>query len=322
MEDAGRAARQPARALARGEIGDRAGDELCAGERPAGAGRRPGSRPHLGLCAGRRLSQGGQEGAEGDGPLAGRRGSACELKVFVDTAPVMEKPLSAAAGIGWQGKHTNLLNREHGSWLFLGVIYTTLELEPDEPAEPTIAAAAPRCIDACPTGAITGPAPDRCAALHLLSDDRACRADPARISRGDRQPHLRLRRLPGGLPVEPLRQRPPRPTRPSRRGRSWSRRRWPICWRWTMRLSASCFRDRRSSGSGCDRMIRNCLIAAGNSGDPALRPAVERHLDERGSGRGRCGAMGDGAALARLDRGDAALRVDCRRPGNCGRRHG
>ncbi len=59
----------------------------------------------------------------------------CQLKVFVDTAPVMEKPLSAAAGIGWQGKHTNLLNREHGSWLFLGVIYTTLELEPDEPAE-------------------------------------------------------------------------------------------------------------------------------------------------------------------------------------------
>ena len=59
----------------------------------------------------------------------------CQLKVFVDTAPVMEKPLSAAAGIGWQGKHTNLLNREHGSWLFLGVIYTTLELEPDEPAD-------------------------------------------------------------------------------------------------------------------------------------------------------------------------------------------
>jgi epoxyqueuosine reductase QueG len=80
----------------------------------------------------------------------------CELKVFVDTAPVMEKPLSAAAGIGWQGKHTNLLNREHGSWLFLGVIYTTLELEPDEPASDHCGSCT-RCIDACPTGAIVAP---------------------------------------------------------------------------------------------------------------------------------------------------------------------
>jgi epoxyqueuosine reductase len=58
-----------------------------------------------------------------------------QLKVFVDTAPVMEKPLAQAAGIGWQGKHTNLVSREHGSWLFLGVILTSLELEPDVPAE-------------------------------------------------------------------------------------------------------------------------------------------------------------------------------------------
>ena len=57
-----------------------------------------------------------------------------ELKVFVDTAPVMEKPLAQAAGIGWQGKHTNLVSREHGSWLFLGVILTSLELEPDAAA--------------------------------------------------------------------------------------------------------------------------------------------------------------------------------------------
>src|SRR5688572_18139966 len=57
-----------------------------------------------------------------------------ELKVFVDTAPVMEKPLAQAAGIGWQGKHTNLVSRGHGNWTFLGVILTTLELEPDPPA--------------------------------------------------------------------------------------------------------------------------------------------------------------------------------------------
>src|SRR3546814_16318699 len=56
-----------------------------------------------------------------------------DLKVFVDTAPVMEKPLSEAAGLGWQGKHTNLVSRDHGSWLFLGAIYTPLALAPDAP---------------------------------------------------------------------------------------------------------------------------------------------------------------------------------------------
>jgi epoxyqueuosine reductase len=79
-----------------------------------------------------------------------------ELKVFVDTAPVMEKPLSAAAGIGWQGKHTNLLSRTHGNWLFLGVIFTDLELPYDEPAGDHCGSCT-RCITACPTGAIDGP---------------------------------------------------------------------------------------------------------------------------------------------------------------------
>lgn len=79
-----------------------------------------------------------------------------ELKVFVDTAPVMEKPLSAAAGIGWQGKHTNLLSRTHGNWLFLGVIFTELELEPDPPAEEHCGSCT-RCLAACPTDAFDGP---------------------------------------------------------------------------------------------------------------------------------------------------------------------
>ena len=65
------------------------------------------------------------------GLLAARGGA--DVKVFVDTAPVMEKPLAQAAGLGWQGKHTVLVSREHGSWLFLGAIYTTAELPPDAP---------------------------------------------------------------------------------------------------------------------------------------------------------------------------------------------
>ncbi|MGE5953588.1 MAG: tRNA epoxyqueuosine(34) reductase QueG [Qipengyuania vulgaris] len=79
-----------------------------------------------------------------------------ELKVFVDTAPVMEKPLGQAAGIGWQGKHTNLVSREHGSWLFLGAIYSTLEFTPDAPHR-DMCGSCRACQDACPTDAFPAP---------------------------------------------------------------------------------------------------------------------------------------------------------------------
>jgi epoxyqueuosine reductase len=79
-----------------------------------------------------------------------------ELKVFVDTAPVMEKPLSAAAGIGWQGKHSNLVNPEHGSWLFLGSIFTTLALEADAPHRDQCGSCT-ACRTACPTDAFPAP---------------------------------------------------------------------------------------------------------------------------------------------------------------------
>jgi epoxyqueuosine reductase len=86
--------------------------------------------------------------------LASRSGG--DVKVFVDTAPVMEKPLAQAAGIGWQGKHTNLVSREYGSWLFLGSIFTTAELAPDEPAQDRCGSCR-ACLDVCPTDAFPAP---------------------------------------------------------------------------------------------------------------------------------------------------------------------
>ncbi|MEL7012598.1 MAG: tRNA epoxyqueuosine(34) reductase QueG [Pseudomonadota bacterium] len=79
-----------------------------------------------------------------------------EVKVFVDTAPVPEKPLGQAAGTGWQGKHTNLVSRELGNWFFLGSVFTTLDLEPD-PAEIDHCGSCRQCLDACPTDAFPAP---------------------------------------------------------------------------------------------------------------------------------------------------------------------
>jgi len=87
---------------------------------------------------------------------AGATGEACEIKVFVDTAPVMEKPLAQAAGLGWQGKHTNLLSRSLGNWFFLGAIFCTLDLPRDAP-EVSHCGSCTACLDVCPTQAFPAP---------------------------------------------------------------------------------------------------------------------------------------------------------------------
>jgi epoxyqueuosine reductase len=88
------------------------------------------------------------------GQMAARLGA--DVKVFVDTAPLMEKPLAQRAGLGWQGKHTNLLSRTHGNWLFLGTILTAAEIEPDAP-ETEHCGRCTACLDACPTKAFLAP---------------------------------------------------------------------------------------------------------------------------------------------------------------------
>ena len=198
--------------------------------------------------------------------LADRAG--CELKVFVDTAPVMEKPLSAAAGIGWQGKHTNLVSREHGSWLFLGVILTSLELEPDAPS-PSHCGSCTRCLDACPTQAFD--------AAHRI-DARKC-ISYLTIEHSGPIPH-EYRRAIGNriygcddcLAVCPWNSF----AESAAANRAFVGREELRAPRLAelLKLDDTSFRALFAGSPikriGVNRMLRNCLIAAGNSGDPGL----------------------------------------------------
>ena len=103
----------------------------------------------------------------------------CDIKVFVDTAPVMEKPLAQAAGLGWQGKHTNVVSRNLGNWFFLGAIFTTLDL-PKDTAEPDHCGNCQSCLDVCPTNAFIGPYkldPRKC--ISYLTIEQKGPIDPA-----------------------------------------------------------------------------------------------------------------------------------------------
>jgi len=211
-------------------------------------------------------------------PLNPASGEATELKVFVDTAPVMEKPLAEAAGLGWQGKHTNLVSRSHGSWLFLGAIYTTLELEPDLPGRDTCGSC-DACQRACPTDAF--PAPYRLDARRCISyltiEHKGPIPEEFRAAMGNRiygcddclavcpwnkfaaAAQANLAFLPRAELTAPMLAD-------------------------LLTLDDAGFREVFSGSPikriGRDRMVRNCLIAAGNSGDAALVGPVRALLGD------------------------------------------
>ena len=203
-----------------------------------------------------------------------------ELKVFVDTAPVMEKPLAQAAGIGWQGKHTNLVSREHGSWLFLGVILTSLELEPDAPASEGVhCGSCRRCLDACPTRAFEGPHridARKCISYLTIEHDGPI-PEEFRMAMGNR-----IYGCDDCLAVCPWN----RFAQSAAANRAFLPRAELAAPRLAdlLALDDAAFREMFAGSPikriGRTRMIRNCLVAAGNSGDPSLAPAVKRHLDD------------------------------------------
>jgi epoxyqueuosine reductase len=203
-----------------------------------------------------------------------------ELKLFVDTAPVMEKPLAQAAGIGWQGKHTNLVSREHGSWLFLGVILTSLELEPDAPAsDGAHCGSCMRCLAACPTEAFLGPHridARRCISYLTIEHDGPI-PEELRPAMGNR-----IYGCDDCLAVCPWN----RFADAAAANRAFLPRAELAAPRLEdlLALDDAAFREMFAGSPikriGRNRMIRNCLIAAGNSKDPSLILSIRPHLDD------------------------------------------
>ncbi len=219
-----------------------------------------------------------------------------DIKVFVDTAPVMEKPLAASAGLGWQGKHTNLVSRQFGSWLFLGAIFTTLDLPPD-PAETDHCGHCRACLDICPTAAF--PVPYRLDARRCISYLTIEHKGP--IPREFREPMgNRIYGCDDCLAVCP-----------------WNKfavagRETKLAARETLRapyladlarLDDAAFRALFTKSPikrvGRARFVRNVLIAIGNSGDASLADEAERLLDDESS-------LVRGAAVWALGRLDGA----------------
>jgi len=200
-----------------------------------------------------------------------------EVKVFVDTAPVLEKPLAQAAGLGWLGKHTNLVSRAHGSWLFLGEILTTLELPADAP-ESDHCGTCRRCLDVCPTDAF--PAPYQLDARRCVSYLTIEHAGP--IPRELRAPMgNRIYGCDDCLAVCPW-NKFAAAGREAKLAARADLQHPPLAV--LAALDDAAFR-RRFTGSpvkraGRDRFVRNVLIAIGNSGRPELADTAERLLDD------------------------------------------
>ena len=227
-----------------------------------------------------------------------------DVKVFVDTAAVMEKPLAAAAGLGWQGKHTNLVSREFGSWLFLGAIFTSLDLPADAP-ERDHCGRCRACLDVCPTAAF--PAPYRLDARRCISYLTIEHKGP--IPR-DLRPAIgnRIYGCDDCLAVCPW-------NKFAQAGREAK-----LAARPELRAPAladlaalddagfrALFRKSAIKRNGRDRFVRNVMIAIGNSGDAALAPKAEALLRDasplvRGAAVWALSRLLPRAAFATLDR--------------------
>ena len=244
------------------------------------------------------------------GWMAARLGG--QLKVFVDTAPLMEKPLAQAAGLGWQGKHTNLVSREHGSWLFLGALLTDLELEPDAP-ETEHCGSCRACLDVCPTNAFPAPFQlDARACLSYLTIEHKGPIPPAyREAMGNR-----IYGCDDCLAVCP-----------------WNKfaataREQALHAREDLRAPAladlavlddaafrALFRKSPVRRIGRDRFVRNVLYAIGNSGDPRLAEVAKARLEDasplvRGAAVWALGRLLESAAFADLARQRALSEPD------------
>jgi len=200
-----------------------------------------------------------------------------QVKVFVDTAPLMEKPLAAKAGVGWQGKHTNLVSREWGSWLFLGVMLTDAELEPDAP-ETDHCGSCRACLDICPTDAF--PAPYRLDARRCISYLTIEHAGPIprefRAAMGNR-----IYGCDDCLAVCPWNKFAATASEAQLVAREDLK---SPALADLVELDDAAFRE-MFSGSPIkrikrDRFVRNVLIAIGNSGDASLVSKVEARLDD------------------------------------------
>jgi epoxyqueuosine reductase len=200
-----------------------------------------------------------------------------DVKVFVDTAAVMEKPLAARGGLGWQGKHTNLVSRHYGSWLFLGSIFTTLDLPTDSP-EPDSCGTCRACLDICPTAAFSAPYqldPRRCIS-YLTIEHKGPIPRELRAAMGNR-----IFGCDDCLAVCPWNKFASRGREAKLEARDALRApRLADLARLDDTQFRALFAKTSIKRTGRDRFVRNVLIAIGNSGDKALAIEAGRLVDD------------------------------------------